>query len=288
MHNSVELEALGDEPGIATPTDSYEFAGGPVGGLDDRPGGGLVQIAYCHETRVSHSWHSSMLLMYAYDKSVGPDIIHGAPIMVSCSGPHGLVEGRNDAVRIFLDETEAEWLLWVDTDMGFAADAAARLLEAADPETRPVVGGLCFAMKHVGPDGKGGFNVAPLPTIFGLAKDKNGIVGFMNRSTYPPNTLMQCAGTGSAFIIIHRTVLEDIRIKHGPSWYDLISYEDGRHISEDLSFCWRVGDVGKPIFVHTGVGVTHHKEVWLSEADYVQPIEDPIFKSKTPKLVMDQ
>lgn len=286
MRDSVEAVASEDETGIHAPTGGPQVAG-ESGRVPDGPtGDGLVQIAYCHESRVSHSWHTSMLTLYAYDKSVGGNVIADSPFMVSCSGPRGLIEGRNDAVRYFLDKTPHEWLFWVDTDMGFQADALDRLLAAADPATRPVIGGLCFALKLTGPDGFGGFNVSPVPTIFGLAKDKDGKIGFINRSTYPPDALVQAAGTGAAFILIHRSVLEDVRLKHGDDWYSPICYENGREISEDLSFCWRVNDIGRPIYVHSGVKTTHHKEIWLGEDDYHMPDSDPIFKTPRPTMEM--
>jgi hypothetical protein len=218
-----------------------------------------------------------MMDMMAYDKAAGYNVIGGSPFRVQCSGPHGLVEGRNLAVAHFLDNTPHEWLFWVDTDMGFEPTALDRLMEAADPDTRPVVGGLCFAAKLAAGDGYNGFRLRPLPTIFGLAKDTEGHIGFVNRSVYPRDSLVQVAGTGSAFILIHRTVLEDIRAKHGDEWYSPISYENGKPISEDLSFCWRVGDLGKPMFVHTGVKTTHHKAVWVGEDDYAMPMVDPVF-----------
>jgi hypothetical protein len=247
-------------------------------------GDGRVQIAYCHGHDVSHSWAVSMMDLLAYDKAVGYNVIGGAPFRVHCSGPHGLVEGRHMAVAHFLDHTPHEWLFWVDTDMGFKPDALDRLFEAADPIERPVVGGLCFAAKQSGPDGSGGFRLTPIPTIFGLAKDPQGHIGFVNRSVYPRDSLIQVAGTGSAFILIHRTVLEDIRLKHGDEWYSQVSYENKKLISEDLSFCWRVGDAERPLWVHTGVKTTHHKDIWIGEQDYEMPPVDAVFKTVNPEF----
>jgi hypothetical protein len=266
--------------GVGIPADGSEVAGEGAGPIVVPTGDGMVQIAYCHEAQVSHSWHVSMMQMLAYDKSLGMNLIGSAPFMVSCSGPHGLVEGRNLAVKHFLEETPHEWLFWVDTDMGFLASSLDDLMSAADPSQRPVVGGLCFAYKQVEPDGYGGFRLTPLPTLFSLAKDPDGVIGFVNRSVYPANSLVQVAGTGSAFILIHRSVLEEIRTKHGDEWYSLICYEDGRSMSEDLSFCWRVGDVAAPVFVHTGVKTTHHKNIWVGDRDYDMPEIDPVFKVK--------
>lgn len=271
------LEAPG---GAVMPDEPSEFAGGSAG----YPDKGTIRIAYCHSTQVSHSWHTSLMTAIAYDKSVGPGCIGGAPIQVYCSGPHGLVEGRNLAISMFLDQAEDDWLMWIDTDMGFSHDAIEQLWLAADVDSRPVIGGLCFAAKMQGPDGKGGYVIRPLPTLFGLAKDKDGRIGFLNRATYPPDTLYQTAGTGAAFILIHRSVLQTMFDKYGDDWYTPVAYDNKKPISEDLSFCWRLGDLGIPLFVHTGVRITHHKEIWLGEDQYDMPDEDPIFKQIKPRM----
>lgn len=267
--------APGDETG-ATPTDvpasRREVAGESPSGADNS----TVQVAYLHSSRVSHSWHQSMMNMIAFDKSLGANVIESAPMAVSCSGPNSLVEGRNMAVQHFLDKTDHGWLMFIDTDMGFSPDALEQLLFAADPVERPIVGGLCFALKHMGPDGKGGYNVRPVPTLFAWAKNPEQGYGFANRFIYPPETLVQVAGTGAAFLLIHRSALVRMRAEHGDAWFDFVQYGDGAQVSEDLSFCYRVGQAGIPIFVHTGVKVTHHKEMWLGENSYVMPDQEPM------------
>ena len=259
------------------PDDASEFAGETPGGRDWRVGE-TVQIAYLHSSRVSHSWHQALLNTIAYDKSVGANLIHQVPFAVACSGPNSLPEGRNLAVKHFLDETDADWLFFVDTDMGFTADALEQLWFAASADERPVVGGLCFALKHVGSDGKGGFRVLPVPTLFEFASSEEQGSGFANRFKYPPDALVQVAGTGAAFLLIHRSALEAVRSVDGDRWFDFVAYGDGTQVSEDLSFCWRLGELGVPIFVHTGVSTTHHKEIWLGENVYSQPEQEPQFK----------
>lgn len=260
----------------ATPTDTP--APGPEAAGEDagRSAGGTVQIAYLHSSRVSHSFHQSLMNTIAYDKSLGSNLIDNMPFAVYCSGPNSLVEGRNMAVKHFLDTTDAEWLFFVDTDMGFKPDALEQLWFAADRDLRPIVGGLCFMMKQMGGDGQGGYRVLPVPTLFMLAKNPDQGVGFANRFIYPPETLVQVAGTGAAFLLIHRSVLTQIQDKHGDRWFDFVHYGDGAQVSEDLSFCWRAAEVGAPVFVHTGVKITHHKEVWLGEDAYHMPVSEPM------------
>jgi hypothetical protein len=266
-----------DETG-RTPTD---VPAGPSEVAGEAPRGiayGTVQIAYLYNPRqgVSHSFHQSMMNLIAYDKSVGLDVVTQAPFSVSCSGPNSLPEGRNMAAAHMLDKTDAEWLFFIDTDMGFKPEAMETLLLAADADSRPVVGGLCFSLKHMGPDGMGGFVVRPLPTLFMWAKHPQQGVGFTNRFRYPPETLVQVAGTGAAFLLIHRRILEAIRQNEGDRWFDLVQYGDGAQVSEDLAFCARVGKLGEPIFVHTGVKTTHEKVFWLSADDYRMPDHEPL------------
>lgn len=267
--------APGDET-AATPTDTRTTPPEVAGEGAEGTGDSAVQIAYCHSSRVSHSWHTSMMNLIAYDKSLGLNVISSMPFSVSCSGPNSLVEGRNMAVTHFLDKTDHEWLFFVDTDMGFQPNALDQLLLAAHPVERPVVGGLCFAMKHMGPDGRGGFRVMPIPTLFMWAKNEGQGIGFANRFIYPPDSIVQVAGTGAAFLLIHRSVLEKIRADHGDTWFNFVQYGDGVQVSEDLSFCYRVGEAGYPIFVDTSVKVTHHKEMWLGENDYHMPSREPM------------
>ncbi|MFI1030737.1 hypothetical protein [Streptomyces sp. NPDC020951] len=240
------------------------------------PGGdGLVQMAYLHPHTVSHSWHESVMRLAAYDGLNNGRILGtGGPLMVTCSSG-ALVESRNLATRRWLDDTPHEWLWFIDTDMGFAPDTVDRLVDAADPAERPVVGALCFGAREIVSDGMGGRRIMPAPTLYVPATDVQGQVGFSTRWHYPDNTLVQVAGTGAACLLIHRSAAEKIRAEHGDTWWDPVKYPDGRWVSEDLSFSWRLSTLGIPLFVHTGVKTTHHKSIWIGADDYTPPAAVP-------------
>lgn len=229
---------------------------------------GAVVAAYVHSKQVTYSWHHSMVELIGWDMTNHGRIIRGGYIAMHC-GTDGLVESRNKAVMDFLAEGRAEWLWWVDTDMGFPPDTVDRLVAAADPTERPIVGGLCFSQREETPDGAGGWRCRATPTVFDWTKidDKQG---FAVRWDYPQDTVVKCAGTGSACILIHRSVLERIADKFGPVWYNRApNPTTGQLISEDLSFCMRAGAIGIPVYVHTGVRTTHMKPIWLGEEDYL-------------------
>lgn len=180
-------------------------------------------------------------------------------------GAMGIASGRNDITRTWLDSHGAEWLLMVDTDMGFAPDTLDRLIASADPAERPVMGGLCFAGLR---DRR---ERAPLhaeriviqPTVYEYV-ELDDELGFRPMVDYGRDRVVQAAGTGAACLLIHRTAAEKLRADHGDAWFDPMVHPTGlkgrpRTFSEDLSFCVRLAAVGLPVHVNTGVKTTHEK-----------------------------
>ncbi len=129
-------------------------------------GDGLVQVAYLHRHELSNSFHESLLRLVTYDQVHAQRVVASRrPIALAC--PSGaLPDTRNTAVGQWLDETPHEWLFWIDTDMGFGPDTVDRLVTAADPTLRPVVGALCFAVRELGGDGMGGRRLMLSPTLY--------------------------------------------------------------------------------------------------------------------------
>lgn len=237
---------------------------------------GTVVVAYAHEESVSHSWSASMWRMREYDwaREGGPQL-HPRPLALRCNTGR-LVQVRNYGCRLFLDRPEladAEWLLWCDTDMGFEPDLLERLLAAADPVEAPVVGALCFAMMETGPDGFNGQRFRIVPTMYMLGTTAEGHGSFCFYGPYPSDTVVQVAGTGAACVLIHRSALEQIRARWGDVWFDQVADSRNSVVGEDLSFCLRLQALNVPIFVHTGVQTSHHRQVWITETDYeVEPL----------------
>jgi len=208
---------------------------------------------------VAHSFMSSVAGLREYDREhygrlrLG-DLTHAR----AASG--GIASTRNDLTRIFLDETGCEWMWMVDADMGFKPDTLDRLLA----HEVPVSGALCFSWRPEEPDGMGGYRCRPIPTLFGWDGR-----GFQVAESYPHDTVVKVAGTGAACLLIHRSVAEKLREKHGDDWWTPVRYPDGDFISEDLSFCYRAGEAGFPIFVDTSIKTTHAKTIWVSEEHWV-------------------
>ena len=159
-----------------------------------------VILAYVHPGTVTHTFMESVV------KSLGRDRIQRTitgtlPIRFR---PAGICDARNQGVRTFL-ATGADWLWFVDTDMGFTPDTLPRLLESADPQDRPVVGALCYGVREERSDGFGGFRTRTFPTLYTWS---DGDASLVEVSVFPEDQLVQVAGTGAACLLIHRTALE--------------------------------------------------------------------------------
>jgi GT2 family glycosyltransferase len=226
-----------------------------------------VAVAYVHQDEVLYSWHHSLIQLLDHDLANSARIWSGGFIAMRC-GTDGLAEARNSAVREFLKDSKADWLWWIDTDMGFMPDTVDRLLEAADPAERPVMGALCFANREVDNDGMGGRRALAAPVIMHWTHD-GAEAGFDTRWDYPLNSVVRCDGIGAACVLIHRSVFEQVAERFGPNWYTrTVNPSTGEMISEDLAFCARMMALQIPVHVHTGVPTTHAKRFWLAEEDY--------------------
>lgn len=240
-----------------------------------------TMVGFLHSNDVSSSWHKSMFDLYAYDAGTQHFIAEQCSIK---TGGLFIPRARNDAARSLL-ESECDWLFFIDTDMGFKPDVLERLRAVADPVHAPIVGGLCFAVREVIEDGYNGQTTAPTPTIFDWVEHDDGIKRMTGRSHYPPNTLLPCAGTGTACVLIHRSVLQAMRDEYGETWFDQIRDEAGDLMGEDISFCARAGAVGAPIWVHTGIRTTHNKATWVGEREFWTGIIVPQAKTEVDIIV---
>jgi len=177
-------------------------------------------------------------------------------VIAFVSGPN-ISRGRNMVVAGFLEDHDAPWLFMCDTDMSLPRDTIDRLVAAADPQDRPVVGGLCFT-ENPGGDG-------PLPTLYELVEDDGGQPAFARHQSWPDDGLVRVTATGAACLLVHRDALEHVgKVSGCPAapWFRE-SVLGGALVGEDLTFCLRLGAAGIPVHVCTGVRAGHMKMAML-------------------------
>ena len=170
------------------------------------------------------------------------------------SGPL-LVEGRNLLVEKFL-KTDCDWLLMVDTDMTFPYTAAEQLLDTADAESAPVVGGLCYGISK---------ELGPFPTVY---QRRDGMpVAILQLPDDLP--VIPVDATGAAFTLTHRVIFDTYRRDEYHPWFHRrFVPSNGDHrggwLGEDISWHWWLRDKGVPILVDTRVEVGHIKPTTLN------------------------
>lgn len=221
------------------------------------------------------SYNRSLLPLLDLDLGYEKRIWRGGYMFQQVSST-GVVEGRNGAAKAFL-EGPTEWLWFVDSDMGYDADALEHLIAAADPEKRPIMGALCFGLGPLSSNADHGNSVVktPFPTIYDLATnpDDEGDVAFRSRWNYLPNAVQRCAATGTGCILIHRSVLERMQVEFGENWFSRLKPPGGSKLfGEDTSFCWRAAMLDIPVHVNSGVKTSHLKPIYVTESLFMQHI----------------
>ncbi|MFO7294000.1 MAG: glycosyltransferase [Acidimicrobiia bacterium] len=213
-----------------------------------------VIIAWLSPGTVAHDFCRSLANVIAAE----PDRIAGQIPLPS--GPN-LSASRNKVVRMFLNHTDAEWLWMLDSDMVFPPDTLARLLDVADPEESPIVGGLCFGQRTT--EGR----VEYFTTMF------SRVDGDIYRlETWPEDTLLTVAATGTACLLVHRSVFEALKELYPeplPWFAEEVNEQGGLH-SEDVTFCFRAAKAGFPVKVHTGVKIGHVKPRVIDDQTYLE------------------
>lgn len=179
---------------------------------------------------------------------------------------------RNEVVQAFLDDNDAEWLFFIDSDETITPEGFDKLCAAAHAEDRPVVAGLYFGAWETGDD-------YPHPTPMILRTIPTG--GYVPVWDFPADAVIPIDAAGTGALLIHRSVLVAMRDASNASpvavheagkwcWFKDMPV-GGQWWGEDVFFCRRVQDLGFPIVAATGCRLDHHKEYWLSARQFRGP-----------------
>jgi GT2 family glycosyltransferase len=157
-------------------------------------------------------------------------------------------EARNVLTKVALSYSDVTHLLFIDDDMVFLPESAERLIN----HHLPIVGGLCFNRRE-----------PYQPVLARLQPPEYALEGRYGWIyDYPQNALVSVDGTGAAFLLVSREVLEAVGSVFGEGhWWDKLP-----DTSEDFSFSWRVRECGFEIFIDTGLEIGHLGEVCVDAA----------------------
>jgi hypothetical protein len=169
-----------------------------------------------------------------------------------------LTAARNEAVQ----KMRGDWLLFIDSDMTYDADAVQRLVESREEHDLDIVGGLCFRRSH-----------PYQPTMYMREKPDSGMYNFLE--SWEPDSMVEVDATGMAFCIIHKRVFEKIagtemppyaaRQELGlPQFFKWVG-----QLGEDLRFCQDAKAAGCHIFVDTSIKIGHVGERIVTEREFL-------------------
>ncbi len=215
---------------------------------------GSVVVAFIHPGQVSAFFNTAIIATLLLDQNTNRRIVG----MMQEWSSANVSAARNSLTQRFLDEYEADWLLWIDADMAWEPSAIDQILASADPVKAPIVGGLCF----------GAAEDRLFPTIYQFVKRDDDTITTVRVGEYPTDAMVQCAATGAAFLLIHRTVLEEVSKREFNAAFPFFQETElaGKPAGEDVTFCLRAGICGFPIHVNTAIKVGHHKSHLLTES----------------------
>lgn len=146
---------------------------------------------------------------------------------------------RNELARKAI-ASEADFVLWLDSDMVFAPDLLPKLMaHMADPEVS-IVTGVYYRR-----------NTPYTPVLYGQLdfEDKNCI--WTEAEGDLPTEPFEVAGAGFGGILMRAGVILDVAAKFG----ELFNPIHGT--GEDLSFCWRARQCGHKILCDPSIQLGH-------------------------------
>ena len=141
------------------------------------------------------------------------------------------------AVRI-----DADYILWLDSDMTFPPDVLERMLKVIDEhDDIDILSGLYF--RRATPFTPVAFDV--------LETDEKGELHFTNMDEVPDG-LREVAGCGFGCVLMKTDCLFDIAGKEGPVWFSPLA-----NVGEDCAFCMRARKYGYKIYLDPSIEFGH-------------------------------
>ena len=172
-----------------------------------------------------------------------------------CSLPY---DARNKLCELAIDG-EFDRVLWLDSDTAFDRHLFRRLSEHLD-QGREMVTGLYISRKRpLQPVIYKALRREELPTG-GQAARADSYTDFEHDSLFP------VAACGFGAVMMTTQLLQDVRDAYGPPFFPALGF------GEDLSFCLRVGWLGREIWCDSSIKVGHvglavyDEELWRAEA----------------------
>lgn len=147
-------------------------------------------------------------------------------------------------------------VLWLDSDMTFGPDLMERLSQRLD-EGREFVSGLYFRRKK-----------PLLPCLFSAVAPEGPVAEPIE--AYEPDSVFQIAGAGFGAVMMTTDLIRRVGEKYGYPFSPVIA------LAEDLSFCWRAGQLGAALWCDSSIKLGHVGYFEITEDTYKRMEGEPV------------
>ena len=146
---------------------------------------------------------------------------------------------RNNLARQAIN-AEADWVLWLDSDMVFGPDLLQRMLKVCTENDIDFLTALCFRRKP-----------PYTPCLFDRL-DKIDKGASYTALLSVPDGRFKVGGCGFAGVLMSTQVILDVGAKFGGRMFDPME-----GFGEDVSFCWRARQCGYDIWCDSDIEMGH-------------------------------
>jgi len=151
-----------------------------------------------------------------------------------------IYDSRNKLAGYAID-MEADYILWLDSDMVFQPDTLEHMLKTMEEKDIDILTGLYFR------------RVAPFtPVLFSKLEEKDGVLEWADFETIPDEPF-EVAGCGFGCVLMKTDCLFDMAAKDGVgNWFTPLA-----NAGEDCAFCIRARREGYKIYCDPSVSLGH-------------------------------
>lgn len=146
---------------------------------------------------------------------------------------------RNNLARQAI-KSEADWVLWLDSDMVFGPDLLQRMLKVCTDNDIDFLTALCFRRKP------------PFTPCLFDRLDKVGRGASYTAIMSVPDGRFKVGGCGFAGVLMSTDVLMSVASK-----FDGRMFDPMEGFGEDVSFCWRARQCGYDIWCDSEIEMGH-------------------------------
>lgn len=217
---------------------------------------GKVCIGYPVGGSVTVPFHNSLLQITGYEIAKGEtrllsQVQHTSGLYVA--------DNRTLLVQRFLETTDCDWLLQIDTDIQFPPTLIETMLEMAGGDKKVLAASVPLGAAELGAHPTGAYMITETPGVWASVLSV-------------PMRPIKVDGIATAVVLVHREVYLAIAEREGQAWFHHKAYPDPKNKpgcpardfkwltqGEDLSFSSRISEAGYDIWIAHIPNVSHFK-----------------------------